>query len=202
MLYNCNLYDIQLCIVLPCWQLSELTCICIASLYLVFGKTYHTKSSTALLTSHKCPPSTYGTFACKIHPPSSVWCSKYFSLWHISFSNFFLLKCEHNLVSPIKTPRDSIWWQKSLSEHIFSHFWWTRSLIHIWSEYILLKSIWSFSRPGVPSDVHQHGRDANAIRWPPLHHSLVHGRDIQIQIEMQTQIQMPSDDLHPFLPVV
>ena len=78
-------------IVLPCWhRLYFILYCCILyiiqcsppknTLYLhctiVFGMTYNTKSSTTVVTAQNCPPSTYGTFACKIPPPSLFCCSK------------------------------------------------------------------------------------------------------------------------------
>ena len=83
-------YNVQY-IILPCWQ-RTLYLYCIV----VFCITYNTKSSTTAVTTQNCPPSTYGTFACKIPPPSSFCCSKCSPLYldvflhGISFSiNFF-----------------------------------------------------------------------------------------------------------------
>ena len=84
-------YNVQY-IILPCCQ-PTLYLYCIV----VFCITYNTKSSTTAVTTQNCPPSTYGTFACKIPPPSSFCCSKCSLLYRtallygISFSiNLFL----------------------------------------------------------------------------------------------------------------
>ena len=90
-LYYFTWYNVQY-IILPCCQ-PTLYLYCIV----VFCITYNTKSSTTAVTTQNCPPSTYGTFACKIPPPSSFCCSKCSLLYRtallygISFSiNLFL----------------------------------------------------------------------------------------------------------------
>ena len=124
------LYLVIQYIVLPCWhRLYFILYCCIlyiiqcsppqSTLYLhctiVFGMTYNTKSSTTVVTAQNCPPSTYGTFACKIPPPSSFCCSKCSPLYldvflhGISFSiNFF---------SPIQS---IIWCHKTKQQGINS----------------------------------------------------------------------------------